>query len=316
MMNIDVFLKRSGKNKKKIIIRMVGGLGNQMYCYAFYKKMSTEYPNIKFIFDISDVWNKQYKRKVELLDIFENIEIECATPHEIFYAQNKLTFKYRGKGSRYLNMLIKKINDMIMPYKRKFCVTEEMFCNQVMELDWEKIRYFDGYWQNIKMYLSYLDDLRRDFKFPSLEMQMDKDLVQHILAEYSVSVHVRRGDYVGETLDILNTDYYRRLITSILYQNQKAHFYIFSNDISYVEREYEWLANKTIVEGHFGVTAYRDMQLMSLCKVNIIANSTFSIWAALLNNNRGRVVYYPGYYYKGIEMQNIELPNFIKVQEL
>lgn len=305
--------KTSNKKANKVLIRMVGGLGNQMFCYAFYKKMSMEYDNVKFVLDISDVWNKQYKRKVELLDVFPQIKIDCATSYEIFKAENKLTFKYRGKGSRYLNMLVIRINSIIVPFKRKYCITEEVFSNPDVMLNWGQIRYFDGYWQNIEMYLPYLEELRRDFSFSTLKSKVDRNLIKRITNEYSVSVHIRRGDYVGETLDILNTDYYRNLITNILYQNKKAHFYIFSNDIPYVQNEYQWLQRKTIIEGNTGKDSYLDMQLMSLCKVNIIANSTFSIWAALLNTTQGRVVYYPSHYYRGIKMQDIDVPGFVKV---
>lgn len=301
------------RDKKTVIIRMIGGLGNQMYCYAFYKKMSTEYPNIKFLLDISDVWEKQYVRKVELLDVFPNIEIECATPYQIFKAQNKLTFKYRGKGSRYLKKIVNKINSQIMPYKKKYCITETEYNDNDSGLNWENIRYFDGYWQNIDYYLLYLDELKKDFTFCLTENDKVIKAMAEIQECNSVSVHIRRGDYVGESLDILNTDYYKSLIDKIKRENTDAHFYFFSNDIPFVEREYEWLKEKTIIDFNTGKDSYRDMQLMSLCKTNIIANSTFSIWAALLNRSDSCTIYYPSHYYKGIEMQDIRLPYFVKV---
>lgn len=301
-------------HNEAIQLRVVGGLGNQMFCYAFYEKLKKDYPNAKIILDISEVWAKYYVRGAEFLDVFPNIEVECATPGQILHAQNMFTFKYRGKGSRILNGVIKKINSVLVPRKRKYCITEKEYSEREDGFELEGVRYFDGFWQNIDAYIPIMDRLQQQFVFCPMKEDYELERMHQIQHCNSVSVHIRRGDYVGEVLDILDTEYYRNIILKIQAEEPDAHFFFFSNDSAYVEREYAWLEEKTIVDDNTGINSFRDMQLMSMCKTNIIANSTFSIWAALLNQNEQRKVYYPSLYQRGTEMQDIHLPGFVKVK--
>lgn len=300
------------KDSKIIQIRVIGGLGNQMFCYAFYEKMRREHPDVHFILDISEVWDRKYRRGAEFLEVFPEIEVPIANPYQIFMAQNRLTFRYRGKGSRVLNTIIQKINGILIPLKKQYAVTEADYFNPEYEPDFTEIRYFEGFWQNIDFYIPLLDELRQKFTFREIE-EKKKTRLETVQNTNSVSVHIRRGDYVGEILDILDTDYYRNIIQEVQREQPDAHFYLFSNDAEYVKKEYAWLKEKTIVDDNTGANSFRDLQLMSLCRTNIIANSTFSIWAALLNRRENRKVYYPSLFCKGSAMQDIHLPGFIKV---
>ena len=301
---------------KKLIIS-IGGLGNQMFCYAFYRKMCLEYPHKEFLMDITDVWDGRYERGAEFLHVFPGIRISEATPAEVRHAEHKITFTYRGKGSRILREIVDFINGRYMISQKKFSVTEvkyEGWGCKIPNDAWDNIAYFEGYWQNLAYYEPYIDELRQDFQFVQIKDRNNIELMKKIESEESVSVHIRRGDYVGETLDILDTEYYTDIIKSIKRERPQSWFYFFSNDAEYVKKEYTWLREKTIVEHNSGLESFRDMQLMSACKNNIIANSTFSIWAAVLNNNRDKKVYYPSHYYEGIKMQDINLPGFVKVR--
>ncbi|MDD6824960.1 MAG: alpha-1,2-fucosyltransferase [Oscillospiraceae bacterium] len=302
------------KNNEAVQIRVVGGLGNQMFCYAFYEKIKKAYPDVKFIMDISSVWTRSFQREAEFLDVFPGIHVECATARQIFRAQNQLTFKYRGKGSRMIYAVMKKINSVLVPKKRKYCITENDYLENEGNIEFENVRYLDGFWQNIDHYIPMLEDLQKLFAFRPMEEEYEINRMKEIQSCNSVSVHIRRGDYVGEVLDILDTEYYRSIIRKIQDEEPDAHFFFFSNDSAYVEREYFWLKEKTIVDDNTGSHSFRDMQLMSMCKTNIIANSTFSIWAALLNQNEHRKVYYPSLYQRGTKMQDIHLPGFVKVE--
>ena len=301
----------------KKIVTSIGGLGNQMFCYAFYKKLCMEYPQQTFFMDISDVWDRRYERGAEFLHAFPNIMINEATLAEIRQIEHKFAFRYRGKGSRILRKLVDHINTKYMMSKRKYCVTEERFKDwksTIPDSEWSNILYFDGYWQDVSYYEQYINELKKDFQFIKIDDKKNQFLMKEIETTESVSVHIRRGDYVGEILDILDTKYYSDIIKNIQQENPHSWFYFFSNDAEYVKKEYAWLKEKTIVEHNCGLESFRDMQLMSACKKNIIANSTFSIWAALLNDNPYKKVYYPSHYYAGIEMQNINLPGFVKMQ--
>lgn len=301
----------------KKLINSIGGLGNQMFCYAFYKKMCLEYPHKDFLMDITDIWDGRYERNAEFLHVFPNIRINEATSVQVRHAEHKITFTYRGKGSRLLRTIVDFINSKYMVGQKEYCVTEDKFeeWGRTIPNDaWDNILYFEGYWQTLSYYEPYIDELRKDFTFLQLQDQKNMQLMKEIEAAESVSVHIRRGDYVGETLDILDTEYYTDIIKNIKRERPQSWFYFFSNDAEYVKKEYTWLKEKTIVEHNSGLESFRDMQLMSACKNNIIANSTFSIWAAILNDNPDKSVYYPSHYYEGIKMQDINLPGFVKVQ--
>lgn len=302
---------------KRVIITAMGGLGNQMFCYAFYKKMCIEYPEIQFVMDISDVWDGHFERGAEFLTAFPEVMVEKADSAEIFKVEGKITFQYRGKGSRLIRIVVDALNKRLMKPKERFCITEGIYGNQrkYSKDDWDKIHYFRGFWQKTEYYQPYFKELQRDFQFAPITDVQNKKLAEEMRNRESVSVHVRRGDYVGEVLDILDTEYYRKIIEQIKNDNPDSCFYFFSNDSEYVEREYKWLDNKVIVKNNNSrMNSFRDMQLMSVCKKNIIANSTFSIWAALLNSNPDKEVYYPSHYYRGIEMETINMPGFIKVE--
>ena len=105
----------------------------------------------------------------------------------------------------------------------------------------------------------------------------------------------------------LGRDYYKKAVEHIKERVSDPRFFIFSDDCDFVRDEFTWLDNKCVVSGNEGDSSYLDMQLMSLCKHNIIANSTFSQWGALLNNNEDHITVYPRAYLK--ERDN-EVKNF------
>ena len=105
----------------------------------------------------------------------------------------------------------------------------------------------------------------------------------------------------------LGRDYYEKAVDYIKEKVENPRFFIFSDDVDFVNKEFDWLSDKCIVTGNEGDESYRDMQLMSLCKHNITANSTFSQWGALLNKNKDHITVYPGAYLKD---RDNEVKNF------
>ncbi len=88
---------------------------------------------------------------------------------------------------------------------------------------------------------------------------------------------------------------------------------MFSEDADYVEKAFDWLDDKTIVGINSGIDSYKDMQLMSKCRGNIIANSTFSQWASILNEYPEHITVYPAKYMKGEDTEERKLPGWIRV---
>ena len=137
-------------------------------------------------------------------------------------------------------------------------------------------------------------------------------MLARIRESNSVSIHVRRGDYLSSTYSsqfiALGREYYEGAVKYIRGKITDPEFFIFSDDAQYIREAFNWLDNKEIVDINKGNDSYKDMMLMSNCKSNIIANSTFSQWAALLNDNPGRIVVYPAKYlsYEDSEVKSLK----------
>lgn len=172
--------------------------------------------------------------------------------------------------------------------------------DKVMNLDTSKDWYLIGFWIEERFAGQVLDITRDHFKFPALKDDKNAFLGRVMATTESVSIHVRRGDYLTTYANMfkpLTMEYYKSAISYIgnyvRSMGSNPIYYIFSDDAEYVREVFSWLPNKTIVANNTGNDSYVDMQLMSLCKYNIIANSTFSQWAALLNTSEDNIVIYP-----------------------
>lgn len=131
--------------------------------------------------------------------------------------------------------------------------------------------------------------------------EYNTDLLCKIRKSDSVSVHIRRGDYLSAENkdkfgDFCPPGYYSKAVDYERSMNPSAKFFVFSDDIAWCE-ENLGLDSATYVQGNDGNSSWIDMYLMSKCKHNIIANSTFSFWGAMLNSNLGKRVYYPSKWY-------------------
>lgn len=184
------------------------------------------------------------------------------------------------------------------------------FYDKVMNLDSSKDWYIKGFFIEQSYYKDRLDFLQNALIFPEISgdvmipSQSNDRLIDYknkIIGTNSVSIHVRRGDYLSDLYKdmfvSLGREYYENAVKYIRERLDNPVFYIFSDDKDFVEKEFDWLNEKVIVTGNEGSSSYRDMQLMSLCKANIIANSTFSQWGSLLNKNE-HITIYPRAYLK------------------
>ena len=165
--------------------------------------------------------------------------------------------------------------------------------------------YLSGYWQNEK----YFDDIRKEictcFVFPDDLDEKKKNLLKTIQNDNSVGIHIRRSDYlIKENRDvyggICTKEYYENAIKYI--QEHVCHpvFYLFSDDLNWV-RENLYREGMVLVEHSENQPSYTDMYLMSQCKHNIIANSSYSWWGAWLNSNDGKMVIAPDKWFNNHE---------------
>ena len=126
----------------------------------------------------------------------------------------------------------------------------------------------------------------------------------------SVAVHIRRCDYIRdlssmEAHGLCSKDYYAKTIEFVKRElGEEVHFFLFTDDAEWVKREMEWDINSTMVQGK---SILSDFYMMSNCKHNIIANSTFSWWAAWLNPNPDKMIIVPKHWDNNIKTEEIDL---------
>lgn len=275
-----------------MIIQVAGGLGNQMQQYAMWRKLLHLGRNAKL--DLS--WfrdpeaqkNVLAKRELELLWFPDLPVIEC-TPEE----KKSLT-----GGSGLTGKIMRKLN------RSKVYEETKMFHPEFLEL---RKGYLVGYFACEKYYADILEELRNLFRFPDSPdaalQEKNEQLIRKMenSRECSVSIHLRRGDYLdaanaGLLGGICTPEYYAG---AVKYAQElsggRNHYYIFSDDPDYARSLHFGNPDdeNTVVDWNTGKNAMSDIRLMSHCRVNICANSTFSFWGARLNSHTDKVMIRP-----------------------
>lgn len=268
------------------IIKILGGLGNQMFQYAFHLALKKNFPEQEVKIDYSCFKGYPLHHGFELDRIFK-LNYQIASSIDLL----KVAYPYS-------NYRIWQIGKRVLP-KRKSMLIETNFLKYHDEVFTNhKYEYFDGYWQNFHYFTNAKDEIIRAFTFKPLDTKENIELQKQIEHNICVSIHVRRGDYLKHSIysGICTLEYYQEAIKLLLSKKKIQLFCIFSDDIDWC-REYllPLLINYQVifVDWNKGQNSYRDMQLMALCNHNIIANSSFSWWGAWLNLHTDKVIIAP-----------------------
>lgn len=271
-----------------IIIRVMGGLGNQLQQYALYKKyesMGVEARLDVSWFDSDVQENMLAKRRLEL-SYFADLPMKIATGEEI----EAVLGRQFGEPEKFLAKVKRKINPAFAPVFTE----SDMYHPQI--LDWNQ-KYLVGYWACDKYYADIMPEIRNCIHFPESSDGRNVTMAQEMEQTESVSVHIRRGDY----LDAANSKMFGNICTEAYYDSAiaymkkrfpKAKFYMFSDDSAYVREHYQG-KEYHIIDWNQGDDSFYDMMLMSHCRHNICANSTFSFWGARLNKHPDKVMIRP-----------------------
>lgn len=250
-----------------------------MFQYSFGKRVSEKFA-IPLKLDISNLAERRYE-----LGIF-SLADGIATKNDM------LLFDRRNAGfSKKLVYKIKSLFSMPAHFSE-----EEGKCFSLPAKSAKNIL-MTGYWQNEKYFKDSEAAIRRSFTFPCITCEANKVINERILESNSVGIHIRRGDYLlaqnAEIHGILNVEYYREAIDYMQKETKDPVFFIFSDDPEWVKGNIHINGTVYYVNGNQGREAYIDMQLMSYCRHNIIANSSFSWWAAWLNVNPNKIIVAP-----------------------
>jgi hypothetical protein len=162
--------------------------------------------------------------------------------------------------------------------------------------------YLKGYWHHEQYFAGIAGMLREEFGFGVPLRESNRRYIEAIASTNSISLHVRRGDYVNNKAvlalnGVCSPEYYREAVRTVAERVDSPQFFIFSDDPEWVRANLPLEYPSTIVEGNTGEYGYEDLHLMSRCRHQIIANSTFSWWGAWLNANPDKLVIAPGRWY-------------------
>jgi len=290
-----------------VIVRIIGGLGNQLFQYAAGRRLAALH-KVPLRLDISGF--EGYKLHKYSLGHF-NISEEFADPGDVS------GFKYRSSlAGKFYGFFLR-----VFGRSRAFShVREKKFSfDPVIALRGGDV-YLDGYWQSEKYFKDIEPLIRQDFSFKHSPDQVNQDAVRQIANCNSVSVHIRRGDYVSnpETNSIHGTssmEYYRSAMRFLLNKNPDARFFIFTDDPAWVGKNMAFESPVELLTHNDANKNYEDMRLMSLCKHNIIANSSFSWWGAWLNSNPEKIVVAPKKWFNDLSMDTKDLipENWVRI---
>lgn len=256
-----------------VLVEIEGGLGNQMFQYAAGKALSTRL-GVPLL--LSSHVFRSFPKKL-LSDSFFPL-----ASYSVFTSLQKTSFAestYKNRIKKLLGFPFRKV------YKEENLYYDKQFENLVAPV------YLKGFWQSEKYFLNIKDEIRNSYSFTSLLSSKNTEILKNILSGNSVSVHIRRGDYIDNVDNfkkhgVCDIEYYLKAFRIVESKVENPIYFIFTDDVEWVKKEILPVRKgMLIVEGNVGADSWIDMHLMSRCKHNIIANSTFSWWAAWLNAN-------------------------------
>lgn len=267
-----------------IIVRLRGGLGNQLFQYAAGRALATLH-QVPLKLDLYTYAQHPY-RKFELHHF--NIDATEASRAEV----------HRFTGSnpvvRYLN---KRENYFRCP--GVFAQPHYHFYDDFLLLP--SNMYLSGYWQSEKYFSGIAGAIRQQFTPTQALDDRNTAFQKQMKTQASVAVHVRRGDYNSKSyasfFGTLTEAYYGEAMTQVRKRVGDPVFYFFSDDIPWCKSTFG-TTGAEFISHNTGGDAYKDMLLMSSCQHNIIANSTFSWWGAWLNENPDKVVIAPRQWFR------------------
>lgn len=276
------------------LIKMTGGLGNQMFIYAFYLRMKKRHTNTRI--DLSDMMHYNVHHGYEMHRVFNLPKTEFCINQPLKKVIEFLFFKkiYERKQDP----------SSLLPFDKKYL--------------WPLL-YFKGFYQSERFFADMENDIRIAFTFNSdlFNEKTQAMLTQIKHNEHAVSLHIRRGDYLEPkhwktTGSVCQLPYYLNAITEMNKRIEQPSYYVFSDDIAWVKENLP-LPQVVFIDWNKGTESWQDMMLMSHCRHHIICNSTFSWWGAWLNPRENKTVIMPERWFQHCDTPNIYPAGWIKV---
>ncbi|MCF8342998.1 MAG: alpha-1,2-fucosyltransferase [Chitinophagaceae bacterium] len=265
------------QSENKIVIRVYGGLGNQLFIYSFARYISLVLKGQVYLEIYTGFVRDTYKRKYQLAKF--NIQLQTCPWYLSMY------FPLRNRLPLITRIIYGKVT---LVNEQDFNLDPDLTFNKIQN---SRLSYLEGYWQNSIFFREYESLLKSELSLKIKMKWININMASEMNQCNSVAIHFRRVQYDL----VLQHDYYSASINQILTQIDNPHFFIFSDDI-------EWCKRTVIIEGtltfveHNSHDEISELWLMSQCKHFIVANSTFSWWGASLSANPQKIVIVPDSY--------------------
>ncbi|MEI8143298.1 MAG: alpha-1,2-fucosyltransferase [Candidatus Berkelbacteria bacterium] len=276
-----------------IIVKIIGGLGNQMFQYALGRNLAN-YLGAELVLDIS-AYDRYATRKYCLNDY--NIQEKIL--------DRSVLKKYNSKLFRLFDLFHFSV------YSRNIILDKSLkFDPKILKITDNK--YLAGYWQSEKYFENIPEIIREEYKPKSAPDRLNRKYLNMIQKCHSVSLHVRRGDYVSDRSansvhGVCGPSYYENALKIIEKKTKDFTLFIFSDDMPWVKKNLIFNHTVVYVEGNGPEKSYEDLRLMSCCEDNIIANSSFSWWGAWLNIKPNKIVIAPKQWFRDPKMDSSDM---------
>jgi len=294
-----------------IIVRLKGGLGNQLFQYAFGRKIAHLHNTALKLDTASFSTSSSNTPRAYRLDQF-NITGIVASPEEI-----RQIDKGRSTGWGFLHT---RIADLLTPESKRRYILERTHTFDPAMLEVPDDVYLDGYWQTEKYFKDIEEILRREITLREEPDTVNQEIAERIRSVTAVSLHVRRGDYVSDPATqqfhgSCSIEYYNQAIAMLVESLDDPSFFIFSDDLPWAKENMDIPGEKTFVAHNGPEKEYCDLWLMSLCRHHIIANSSFSWWGAWLSQSPGQQVIAPKIWVRSgsVDTRDIVLDSWITI---
>lgn len=276
-----------------IITKLIGGLGNQMFQYATGRSLAHR-NNDSLKIDLSG-----YKNQIGVTP--REYELSIFNINEVF--SNTSEISRLKRWNIISNLFFKNSRKLYLEEGFRF---NKKFCNLKGDI------VLSGFWNSEKYFKDIETLLRKDFEFKKPINSSSIKILEQILHSNSVAVHIRRGDYVkdkktNEFHGICDLNYYNKAMIIMEKKVKNIIYFVFSDDMDWARQNLKNERQMVFVDGNKGMDSWMDMALMSRCKHNIIANSTFSWWGAWLNNNGKKLVLAPNKWFNNTTLDTRDL---------
>lgn len=295
-----------------IMVKLISGLGNQLFQYAVARDLAIR-TGQELKLDTS-FFNSQSLRSYRLNHF--NIQATIASEKEIDQ------FLHRYNSRKIANRIVRNIGSKFpRRYHRLFKEQQEwQYEPEIKRLNGNK--YLHGYWQHYKYFDSISPQIFDELTVRESERQPFATQYAGIQKdEKSVSIHIRRGDYVTDpeanvNIGVLPLHYYAKALDMFKKELKDPSFYVFSDDLDWAKNNLKLPGLVSYMDLGNADKDYIELELMSFCRHNIIANSSFSWWGAFLNRNPKKTVVAPADWVRHPDVNariKIQFPNWVKI---